>query len=243
MHRQENSRKSGRTSRHGQPKPSWHIVNQLTNLDLYGRAVPTFNLKGETHINTSMGGLLSLVIMITTLAYTSLKFTELYTRADPFINETKIPDYYAQSDTLDLDKINFKFAFSIEGYYDVKNKNDPRYLRQYLRMTDSFVDGSVKATSLPYHECTDEDYNSFSPPTTRAKDILESVKADPDRRFYCIDDDVDKTIFGQQPTNYRTLEILFIPCNVENSWDDDPDPISEDCVRDLEAQQAFLGSP
>ena len=189
--------KGGRGTGYGRPKPSWHIGNQLTNLDFFGREVPTFNLKGETHINTSIGGFITVAILITTLAYTTLKFTELYTKADPFINETSIQDYYAQDDTLNLDEINFKFAFSIEGYFDVQDKNNPKYLRQYLRMTESFVDGSVKAISLPYHECTPEDYDEFYPPTKRSADILADVRKNPERRFYCVDDGVDKTIFGR----------------------------------------------
>ena len=96
MFNNRGNRKGGRESSHGQPKPSWHIGNKLTNLDLFGREVPTFNLKGQTHINTSVGGLITLAILLTTLAYTSIKFMELYTKADPFINETKILGYYDQ---------------------------------------------------------------------------------------------------------------------------------------------------
>ncbi len=99
-------------------------------------------------------------------------------------------------------------------------------MRQYLRMVDSFVDGSVNAITLPYHICNDEDYAMFHPPTKRAKDILIGIKEDPERRFYCVDDSVDKTIWGKAPANYRTFEVLWIPCNVQNNWDSDPDPIS-----------------
>ena len=49
------------------------------------------------------------------------------------------------------------------------------------------------------------------------------------------------TINGRQPTNYTTFEVLFLPCNVVNFWDKEPDPIADECVPDLEAQQAFLG--
>ena len=175
------------------------------------------------------------------MAYASLKFSVLYTRADPFINETSILDYYDRDDKLNLDEINFKFAFAIEGYYDEQNKYDTRYMKQYLRMTEKDVNGSVNATSVPYHICNDEDYEMFYPPTKRAKEILMSIKESPDRRLYCVDDSIDKTIWGRQPTNFRTLEIIWMPCNVQNSWDADPDPISEECIADLKAQQNFMG--
>ena len=102
-------------------------------------------------------------------------------------------------------------------------------------MTNRVGDGPVEAVSLPYHICTEYDLSQFYTPTKRAKKILDGIAEDPDRRFYCIDDEVDVTIWGKQPTNYRTLEILWVPCNVENNWDAQPDPIPEECERSLDA--------
>ena len=118
---------------HNIQKPSWHIGNKLQGIDMFGREVPSFNLRGETHINTKVGGLVSVVILITTLMYTAIKLELLYSRKDPTISESEIVNWYAQEDKVNLDAINFKFAFSIEGFVDRKNKNDPRYLRQYLQ--------------------------------------------------------------------------------------------------------------
>ncbi len=55
-------------------RPSWHVGNKLQSIDLFGREVPAFNLKGETHVNTTVGGLVSVLILITTLLYTVIKF-------------------------------------------------------------------------------------------------------------------------------------------------------------------------
>ncbi len=220
---------------HGRIGPSWSIGNKIIDLDLFGKEVPKFNLKGQTHVNTSFGGLISVSIIGLVLAYTSFKFSQLYTRADPFINETLIRDWYNQEDKIDLNGINFKFAFSMEGFYHKKNKNDPRYVRQYLRYIDNNLDGTLFGTSIPYHMCTEEDYKDFYPPSKRSKDLLQSIKDDPERGLYCIDDGYKMTINGRQPTNYTTFEILFLPCNVVNTWDKEPDPIADECVPDLKA--------
>jgi hypothetical protein len=63
-------------------------------------------------------------------------------------------DFYNQEDELDLNTINFKFAFSVEGYYDTKMKDDPRYVRMYLMLTNFYKDGNIDSISLPYHKCT-----------------------------------------------------------------------------------------
>ncbi len=52
------------------------------------------------------------------------------------------------------------------------------------------------------------------------------------------------TVFGQLPVNLRTLEILFLPCNVIPRWGSTQDQIiSDECNHSLEAQQAFLTQP
>ncbi len=101
---------------------------------------------------------MTVAIILTTLAYALVKFEYLYTRKDPNINETEILDHYAQTDKVDLNAINFKFAFNIEGYFDHKNKNDPRYLRQYLRIVDYHLNGTITASTIPIHECNETDW-------------------------------------------------------------------------------------
>ena len=68
MHMKRN--KNGQARGNGAQKPSWHIGNKLQQIDFFGRDVPSFNLKGERHINTKVGGLVSALIIMTTLLYT-----------------------------------------------------------------------------------------------------------------------------------------------------------------------------
>ena len=72
MHKGRDTKRQA--SGYGAQKPSWHIGNRLQEIDFFGKEIPSFNLKGETHIKTKVGGLVSVIILITTLIYTGMKF-------------------------------------------------------------------------------------------------------------------------------------------------------------------------
>ena len=67
----------------GQTRPRWHIRNQLENLDIFGKNLPTFNIKGKLGVYTALGGFISLVIFVITLAYGTDKFITLVERRNP----------------------------------------------------------------------------------------------------------------------------------------------------------------
>ena len=52
-------------------------------MDSFGKEVPSFNVKGETHVNTVPGGLMNLLILGATLGYAITKFADLVTGKDP----------------------------------------------------------------------------------------------------------------------------------------------------------------
>ena len=46
--------------------------------------------------------------------------------------------------------------------------------------------------------------------------MLEQIKSDPERDFFCLDynDDDPFTVYGDEnDDNYQRLELLFLPCN------------------------------
>ena len=59
----------------------------LKKVDVFGEALPTFNLKGETHVNTMTGGLCTFLIIIICLAYGCLKFIHLVDKVNPSVSE------------------------------------------------------------------------------------------------------------------------------------------------------------
>ena len=143
-------------TRHGQAGPSWHISNALTNLDFFGKDLPTFNIKGEGRVNTVFGGMVTSSIIMLTLAYTLLKFSDLYTKDNPVVSEVIVQDYYSPIDELSLKDINFKFAFTVESYYEKKRKDDPRFVKQIFRLSTR-KDGVRTSRAIPFHDCSKAD--------------------------------------------------------------------------------------
>jgi len=64
-------RKNG--SRFGAREAKWKIGTFVKNIDGFGQEIPSFNLKGETRINTFFGGMITVAILSLTLAYAVLK--------------------------------------------------------------------------------------------------------------------------------------------------------------------------
>ena len=60
-------------SRFGSKNAKWKIGTLVKKIDLFGKEVPSFNLKGETKINTLFGGLITVIVLACTLAYAILK--------------------------------------------------------------------------------------------------------------------------------------------------------------------------
>ena len=87
-------------------------------LDSFGKDVPAFNIKGDKKVNTAVGGVISAFIITLVLIYASIKLNQLINRDNPNINETDIPDHYTIEDRTNLDEINFRMAWSVEGVLD-----------------------------------------------------------------------------------------------------------------------------
>ena len=67
------------------------------------------------------------------------------------------------SDVVNLRQNGIRFAWSIEGYSDKELKNDPRYVKTYLRLAGR-TEGASRETILEFHKCTWDDLKDFAPP-------------------------------------------------------------------------------
>ena len=93
-----------RYSQNIKTKPHWHATNVISGLDHFAKELPAFNVKGETKVNTFIGGFISLVIMTVTLGYAIGSWIELVERSNPIINESFIANYYGHSDEFNLNQ-------------------------------------------------------------------------------------------------------------------------------------------
>ena len=77
---------------------------------------------------------MSLIAMIIWLAYAALKFEQMMSKHNPFISLMTEENIFDYTTRIDLNEINFRMAFSIEGYLDSEVKDDPRYVKYIVRV-------------------------------------------------------------------------------------------------------------
>ena len=81
------------------------ILSSFKRIDLFGAAIPQFNLQGKDEVRTATGGFFSLLVIITSLMFAILKLEHLLSRKSPNIVKLR------QEGILDVE--------SDEGRYDL----------------------------------------------------------------------------------------------------------------------------
>ena len=120
------------------------------------------NLNGDEEVKTVLGGLFSLFVIIILVFYGSLKFSQMVTRAQPQVNDTILPSHLENSETLNLNEINFKFAFTINNFQTGVTKDDPHYVKWIARLWIK-KDGVESERILKHHVCTENELKEFQP--------------------------------------------------------------------------------
>ena len=124
-------------------------------------------------------------------------------------------------EVLNLSLAEAKIAFTVEGYwsYEREAKNDPRYTKWLFRLF-TIEGGETKSKELGLHRCNEKDYAQFFPIEPTQEKLLESIKADPKRGLFCMDDEEEAKyeLFGNdQLENYQRVELVVMPCNSINT--------------------------
>ena len=82
-------------------------------MDAFGEKLPSFNIKGSDKVGTIAGGVLSIVLYMTVLNYSIIKFSHLATKHNPNISSYIIEDGMSNV-ALNLNERKFKLAFTVE---------------------------------------------------------------------------------------------------------------------------------
>ena len=131
-------------------------------IDAFGSPLPSFNFKGNEKVTTIVGGFCTLILYSTIFMYGTLKFSNLFTKPSPIINS-----YYAENEmagvAFNLNERNYRVAFTVESFYaPIQQKSDPRYVKYLVRMYGQ-RNGQSFQRVLPYHKCTEEEFDEFYP--------------------------------------------------------------------------------
>ena len=132
-------------------------------MDLFGRPVPGFKINGHERVNTTTGGLITLLMMSILILFGLLRLQHLLTHHNPTINTyTEVDALIDQKfDPLENDLF---IAVGLEEYTTKETKSDPRFVKwlaTYIVYEDSKV---VEKRSEFMYPCSLKDFERFAPP-------------------------------------------------------------------------------
>lgn len=163
----------------------------------------------------------------------------LIDKHNPLISEVTEKGVFDSSEIMNLNEEGFRFAFTFEGKLDRERKDDPAYVKYLVRLK-GLKNGEKYEKILPYHDCTDSDWQEFAPPSKGASRLFSSINTDPKRGFYCVDwDENDPLVINgnENELNFQRIEVILLPCNyVHTKYGVSPDAndfVHSDCVANL----------
>ena len=83
-------------------------------------------------MKTLVGGFVTLALLCILLIFSANSFVEMIDRKYPIVQDIKVEDYFTSDDRLNLNKVGYQFAFTLEGRKG-KRLDDPRYVKILVR--------------------------------------------------------------------------------------------------------------
>lgn len=217
--------------------------NYVEGLDSFGKEVPSFNLKGEPRINTICGGAATIAIFALTLIYASIKMIELVGRRNPTINDSKIDNEFPASETVNLNDINWRMAFSVENFGTRDAIFDPRYVKWIVRFLEKRGENFTERR-LSTHKCTAEDFEMFHEVSLKDSAEFKTIVESENRGLMCLDKWEDDFFIGGEYSSslYSSLDLIMAPCNyIHHEISDWGDTVAPECIPDQQQQLEYMG--
>ena len=215
-------------------------------MDFFKQPIPTVNLNGKVKTSTLYGSLISIAMMVVLLVYADFKMTILVNRHNPLVSFFVEEQVLTSDDQLDLMREGLRFAWTVEGYSDLKRKDDPRYVKLLMRIGGRKNGESIEEI-IDFHRCTDEDFEEFAPPSADADRTLKKILKDEDRGLFCIDWEKfgqKMHIFGTSHyTDFRFIDVELVPCQyIHNRYGYEDDKVTPECLYDKEGAEKYLSN-
>ena len=172
--------------------------------------MPGFTLGRQSEIKTLVGGLVSLLIMSTTLFFAMVKWNHLYEYKSPSI--TAFSQKIDEGARFNPAQEEFMMAFTIEHFQEGV-KDDPRFVQWILNYSSADKDGKYSIISYPMHQCRPDEMAKFYPADFSSTKKVEKFKKE--GGLYCIDlpeEGLDIYGYWQSGSDYAALDILAAPC-------------------------------
>ena len=143
------------------------LQNTIDAIDLFKKELPTFNMKGKTHVPSYFGAFMSVLVALIVTVYALTKFIQLISKHNPNVSSWIEQGAVTSETVLDFKMEGFNIAFGAEGYIDGEIKDDERYVKFFTRLVTQ-TNGIETETIIPNKRCRTEDFDMFSPPIQSA---------------------------------------------------------------------------
>ena len=139
------------------------LQNTIDAIDMFKKELPTFNMKGKTHMPSYFGAFMSVLVALIVVVYGLTKFIQLTSKHNPNVSSWFEQGEITSEIVLDFKEEGFNIAFGAEGYIDRELKDDQRYVKFFTRLV-RHTKGKETETIIPNRRCRTEDFDLFSPP-------------------------------------------------------------------------------
>ena len=113
---------------------------------------------------------MTFVVVIVMMIYSTIKLIHLFDKHNPNISQLSQKNVFDNKEKLNINEIDFKFAFSVESYLHRNILDDPKFVKYIVRVIGK-KDGKEYEQIVPFHKCTESDWANFPPPSKASKDV------------------------------------------------------------------------
>ena len=92
------------------------------------------------------------------LVYGTIKIIHLFSKHNPNVVTVYEKNNFDYKERLDLNQIDFRLAFSVEGYHDRVFKNSSQYVKYFARIFGVNNDEEYEVM-LDLHQCEQSDWD------------------------------------------------------------------------------------
>ena len=123
------------------------------------------------------------------LLYGTIKMIQLQSRSNPNVSTIVQQNFFDGTNVVNFEEQGLRFAFGIEGAIDKALKDDHRYVKWLVRALYKVSENERAERIIPFHRCTESDFDVFSPPSADSAPLFEAYKSNvsSDRGLFCFD--------------------------------------------------------
>ena len=77
---------------------------------------------------------MTILVCFILASYATIKLIQVLSKSNPNVSQFVDEMHYDYSERVNLSDIDFQIAFTVEGYFDKKQRNDPRYVKYMARL-------------------------------------------------------------------------------------------------------------